>query len=183
MRVIPGMTVIVPCDAAETYKDVQAAYKLDGPVYLRLARPVTPVFTEKNKFEIGKANVLCEGGDIVVFACGIMVHTALECAKLLKKEGINASVVNVHTVKPIDRECVLRMALKCKKVVTVEEHSVIGGLGDTVADVLMGNGNFKFRKIGIQARFGQSGKPDELMTEYGLDLKSIYSCLLYMCGK
>ncbi|MBE6904656.1 MAG: transketolase family protein [Ruminococcaceae bacterium] len=181
MRVIPGMTVIVPCDANETHRAVNALAEMKGPAYLRLARLPSEVFEEEQPFEIGKANVLREGTDIAVFACGIMVKTALDCADELAKQGVSAAVINVHTLKPIDRDCVLKYAKKCGKVVTVEEHSVIGGLGDAVADVLIGNGDYKFKKIGVQDRFGQSGKPDDLLEEYGLSqpqvLKGIQSVL------
>lgn len=181
MRVIPGMTVIVPCDANETHRAVNALAEMKGPAYLRLARLPSEVFEDEQPFEIGKANVLREGTDVAVFACGIMVKTALDCADELAKQGVSAAVINVHTLKPIDRDCVLKYAKKCGKVVTVEEHSVIGGLGDAVADVLIGNGDYKFKKIGVQDRFGQSGKPDDLLEEYGLSqpqvLKGIQSVL------
>ncbi len=169
MRVIPGMTVVVPCDANETKKAVFAAATINGPVYLRLARPATRVFEQNMSFTLGKANVMRSGTDIVLFACGIMVATAMECAAALSQHGISVAVVNIHTVKPIDRVCVLKWAQRCKRVVTMEEHSVIGGLGDAVSDVLLGNGNFAFTKIGVQDRFGQSGKPEMLLAEYGLD--------------
>lgn len=182
MRVIPGMTVIVPCDAEETRRAVMAVAEMNGPVYLRLARPVTPVFTKEHPFEIGRANVLRTGDDITLIACGIMVHQALECAEVLQTRGIKATVVNVHTIKPIDAETVLREAARTKRVVTIEEHSVIGGLGDAVADVLIGKGDFAFRKIGVRDRFGQSGKPDELMREYGLDNESIIANILDFCN-
>ena len=168
MRVIPGMTVIVPADAAEARKATLALADFKGPAYLRLARLATPVFTEDQPFEIGKANVLREGGDVAVFACGLMVNEALEAAKLLEQDGIHASVINVHTIKPIDARCVTEYAEKCGNVVTVEEHSVIGGLGDAVADVLMGKVHCKFHKIGVQDQFGQSGKAADVLREYGL---------------
>ncbi len=174
MRVIPGMTVIVPCDANETHRAVNALAEMKGPAYLRLARLPGEVFEEEQPFEIGKANVLREGADVAVFACGIMVKTALDCADELAKQGVSAAVINVHTLKPIDRDCVLKYAKKCGKVVTVEEHSVIGGLGDAVADVLIGNGDYKFKKIGVQDRFGQSGKPDDLLEEYGLSQSQVF---------
>jgi transketolase len=172
MRVVPGMTVVVPCDAGETVKAVDALAKLQGPAYLRLARPETPVL-EDMPFEIGKANLLREGGDIVLFACGIMVHTALQCADSLAEQGIKATVVNVHTLKPLDEEAIRHWAKKCGRVVTIEEHSVIGGLGDAVAGALIGQGNFAFRKIGVEDRFGQSGKPQDLLREYGLDFEGV----------
>lgn len=171
MRVIPGMTVIVPCDATEAEKAVFAAAEMNGPVYLRLSRSPSHVFEQEMPFEMGKANVLRDGSDVVLFACGIMVKTAMDCAEYLEKEHISAAVVNIHTIKPIDKECILRYAGQCKKVVTMEEHSVIGGLGDAVADVLMGKEQLSFLKIGIQDQFGQSGTPQELMKEYGLDVE------------
>ena len=173
MRVIPGMTVIVPADAKEARKAVFALAEFEGPAYLRLARLATPVFEEDYPFEIGKANVLREGGDVAIFACGLMVSESLEAAKLLEAEGIHASVINVHTIKPIDADCVTKYAEKCGKVITVEEHSVIGGLGDAVADVLMGKVNCKFHKIGVQDQFGQSGKAADVLREYGLTADQI----------
>ena len=173
MRAIPGMTVIVPADAKEARKAVFALAEYNGPSYLRLARLATPVFEEDYPFEIGKANVLRQGTDVAIFACGLMVNVSLEAAKLLEAEGIHAAVINVHTIKPIDAQCVTEWAEKCGKVITVEEHSTIGGLGDAVADVLMGKVNCKFRKIGINDRFGQSGKAADVLREYGLTADQI----------
>lgn len=168
MRVIPDMTVIVPCDANETKRAVKAMVEMNGPVYLRMARMPSPILDMDMPFEIGKANVLREGSDAVIFACGIMVEAALQAAKMLETEGIQTAVVNIHTIKPLDKETILHYARKCKRVVTAEEHSIIGGLGDAVASVLLGNGDFKFEKIGVQDRFGQSGKPFDLLAEYNL---------------
>lgn len=173
MRLIPGMTVIVPADANEAKKATFALAEFQGPAYMRLARLATPVFEEDYPFEIGKANVLREGKDAAVFACGLMVNEALEAAKLLAAEGIEISVINVHTIKPIDAECVTKYAEKCGNVVTVEEHSVIGGLGDAVADVLIGKVCCKFRKIGVNDQFGQSGKAADVLREYGLTADQI----------
>ena len=173
MRLVPGMTVIVPADAKEARKAVFALAEFQGPAYMRLARLATPVFEEDYPFEIGKANVMREGKDAAVFACGLMVNEALEAAKLLAAEGVEISVINVHTIKPIDAACVTEYAEKCGNVVTVEEHSVIGGLGDAVADVLMGKVNCKFRKIGIYDQFGQSGKAADVLREYGLTADQI----------
>ena len=173
MRLVPGMTVIVPADAKEARKAVFALAEFQGPAYLRLARLATPVFEEDYPFEIGKANVMREGKDAAVFACGLMVNEALEAAKLLAAEGVEISVINVHTIKPIDAACVTEYAEKCGNVVTVEEHSVIGGLGDAVADVLMGKVNCKFRKIGVNDQFGQSGKAADVLREYGLTADQI----------
>ena len=168
MRLIPGMTVIVPADANEARKATFALAEFQGPAYMRLARLATPVFGEDYPFEIGKANVLREGKDVAVFACGLMVNEALEAAKLLSAEGIEISVINVHTIKPIDAACVTEYAQKCGNVVTVEEHSVIGGLGDAVADVLVGNGEYTFTKIGVEDQFGQSGKAMDVLRAYDL---------------
>ena len=173
MRMIPGMTVIVPADANETRKATFALAEFQGPVYMRLARLATPVFENDYPFEIGKANVLREGKDAAVFACGLMVNEALEAAKLLAAEGIEVSVINMHTIKPIDAACVTEYAQKCGNVVTVEEHSVIGGLGDAVADVLMGKVCCKFKKIGVNDQFGQSGKAADVLREYGLTADQI----------
>ena len=173
MRLIPGMTVIVPADANEARKATFALAEFQGPAYMRLARLATPVFEEDYPFELGKANVLRVGKDVAVFACGLMVNEALEAAKLLSAEGIEISVINVHTIKPIDAACVTEYAQKCGNVVTVEEHSVIGGLGDAVADVLMGKVCCKFRKIGVNDQFGQSGKAADVLREYGLTADQI----------
>ena len=173
MRMIPGMTVVVPADAKETKKATFALAEMEGPAYMRLARLASPVFEEDYPFQIGKANVLREGKDAAVFACGLMVSETLEAAKLLAAEGIEISVINMHTIKPIDADCVMEYAKKCGNVITVEEHSTIGGLGDAVADVLMGKVNCKFLKIGINDRFGQSGKALDVLREYGLTADQI----------
>ena len=168
MRALPGMTVIVPCDANETFRAVEAAAAMEGPVYLRLARLPSPVFDPGLPFDIGKGNVMREGRDAVIFACGIMVAESLEAARMLAARGMDVAVVNLHTVKPLDGALVRAYAARCGNVFTVEEHSVIGGLGDAVADVLTGSGRFTFQKIGVQDRFGQSGKPEDVLAEYGL---------------
>lgn len=173
MRMIPGMTVIVPADANEARKATFALAEFQGPVYMRLARLATPVFENDYPFEIGKANVLREGKDAAVFACGLMVNEALEAAKLLAAEGIEVSVINMHTIKPLDAACVVKYAEKCGNVITVEEHSVIGGLGDAVADALMGKVCCKFKKIGVNDQFGQSGKAADVLREYGLTADQI----------
>ena len=175
MRAIPGMTVICPADANEAKAATMAIAEVDGPVYMRLARLATPVFEGDmvKPFEIGKANVLREGKDVAIFATGLMVNESLMAAEALASDGIDAAVINIHTIKPIDAECVTEYAEKCGKVITVEEHSVIGGLGDAVADVLMGKVNCKFHKIGVNDRFGQSGKAADVLREYGLTADQI----------
>ncbi len=172
MRVIPGNTVIVPADYNEAVKAITAVSEMQGPVYVRLGRAPSDVLDDA-PFEIGKANVLREGTDVAVFACGFMVAAALHAAEALAAEGKRVAVINVHTIKPIDADTVLAYAQKCKNVVTVEEHSVIGGLGDAVADVLAGKVDCKFKKIGVNDQFGQSGKYQDLLVEYGLDDKSV----------
>lgn len=173
MRVIPGMTVVVPADARETAKAVEALAAMDGPAYLRLGRSGVPVLDDK-PFEIGKANVLRDGEDIAVFACGGMVASALEAAETLESEGKSVAVINVHTIKPLDAALVAEYADKCRNVVTVEEHSVIGGLGDAVGDVALALGEaIKFKKIGVNDLFGQSGKAADLLEEYGLSVGKI----------
>ncbi len=175
MRAIPGMTVICPADATETRAAVMAIADYNGPVYMRLARLASPVFEGDmvKPFKIGKANVLREGKDVAIFAYGLMVGESLAAAEQLAAEGIDAAVINVHTIKPLDADCVKKYAEKCGKVVTVEEHSVIGGLGDAVADVLMGNVSCKFKKIGVNDEFGQSGKANDVLKEYGLTAAQI----------
>ena len=168
MRVLPGMTVIVPCDANECRKAVRAAAEINGPVYIRTARLPTTIFDEM-PFEVGKGNVIRDGKDAVIFTCGIMVEQCLETVEILKEKGMDVALVNLHTIKPIDSALIRTYAAKCHKVFTVEEHSVIGGLGDAVAAELVGSGTFTFKKIGIQDTFGQSGKPADLLREYKLN--------------
>lgn len=170
MRVLPGMTILSPSDANQVYKAVKAASEYDGPVYIRLGRLPSPVLPEQ-PFEIGKANVLREGTDAVIIATGIVVCNALEAAEELAKEGKSVAVVNMHTIKPIDREIIEKYVDSSHKIFTLEEHSVIGGLGDAVMDVI--NGRKPITKIGVQDRFGQSGKPDALLDEYGLSTEKI----------
>ncbi len=179
MRVIPGMTVLVPCDAVEMEKAVFAAAAMQGPVFLRTGRLPTDILTdESTPFTIGKALPLREGKDLVVFACGTMVANALEAAASLEAEGVSAAVVNVHTIKPLDAETIVRYARECGAVVTAEEHSVIGGLAGAVAEALMGKVCVPFEQIGVQDRFGQSGKPQDLFEEYGLTARHIRSACL-----
>ncbi len=172
MRLIPGMTVIAPADATEAKKAVFAMAELEGPVYIRTARLATPVL-EEQPFVIGKANVLTRGEDAVVFTYGLMVSEALEAARLLEADGISITVVNMHTIKPLDTECVLRQAARCGKVFTLEEHSVIGGIGDAVASTLMGQISCSFHKIGIHDEFGKSGKAMDVLKAYGLTAAQI----------
>ncbi|MFP3153584.1 transketolase family protein [Lachnospiraceae bacterium ZAX-1] len=176
MRNIPGMVVINPCDDVEAKAAVKAAYNYVGPVYLRFGRLALPVINDETtyQFEIGKGVILKEGKDVTIFATGLCVSATLEAAKLLAADGIDAEVINIHTLKPIDEALILKSATKTGKVVTAEEHSVIGGLGSAVCDVLSANAPVKVKKIGIQDVFGESGPAVELLKKYGLDAEGIY---------
>ena len=174
MRTLPNMTVLVPADATEMEKAVAAAAEYPGPVYIRTGRLPTDICTEESTpFEIGKANVLRDGKDIAVIACGIMVPQALIAAETLAQEGIGVRVIDMHTIKPLDAAAVLAAARECGAVVTAEEHTVIGGLGSAVAEVLADKQNVPFERVGIQDRFGQSGKPPVLFEAYGLTAQAI----------
>ena len=175
MRIIPGMTVIVPSDDVEAKAAVRAAIEMEGPVYLRFGRAAVPVIndTPDYKFEIGKGVLLKEGKDVTIIATGITVASALEAAELLKADGIDAEVINIHTIKPLDEEIVLASAKKTGKVVTVEEHSVIGGLGSAVCDVLSEKLPTPVKKIGMNDVFGESGPANALVEKYGLDGKGV----------
>ena len=176
MRTIPGMTIINPCDDVEARAAVKAAYEFDGPVYLRFGRLAAPVINKDDyKFEIGKGVMMKEGSDVTIVATGLMVSSALEAANKLAADGIDAEVINIHTIKPIDEEIIINSAKKTKNVVTVEEHSVIGGLGSAVCDVLSEKYPTKVTKIGVQDVFGHSGPAVELLKEFKLDGDGVYS--------
>lgn len=176
MRAIPGMVVINPSDDVEARAAVRAAYAYEGPVYLRFGRLAVPVFNDPDtyKFEIGKGVVLREGKDVTLVATGLCVYESLEAARLLEKDGIDAEVINIHTIKPLDEELIVASALKTGKVVTVEEHSVIGGLGSAVCDTLSEKAPTRVMKIGMNDVFGESGPAVALIQKYGLDAESIY---------
>ena len=176
MRTIPGMVVINPADDVEARAAVKAAYDYVGPVYLRFGRLAVPVFNDEEtyQFELGKGVVLKEGKDVSVFATGLCVNEAREAEKLLAADGIDAEIINIHTIKPLDEELVIASATKTGKVVTVEEHSVIGGLGSAVCDVLSEKAPTKVKKIGVYDRFGESGPALELLAKYRLDAQGIY---------
>lgn len=176
MRTIPGMVVISPADDVEAKAAVKAAYEHQGPVYLRFGRLAVPVINDRPdyKFEIGKGVVLREGKDLTIIATGLPVSNCLEAVEKLAADGIDAKVINIHTIKPLDEELVVAAAKETGKVVTVEEHSVIGGLGSAVCDVLAEKAPTKVMKIGINDTFGESGPAVELLKKYGLDTDSIY---------
>lgn len=176
MRVIPGMTILNPSDDVEAKAAVKAAYEMNGPVYLRFGRLAVPVIndTPQYQFEIGKGVVLREGADIAIIATGLCVSSALEAAKRLEEEEIHAKVINIHTIKPIDEELLIETARECKKIVTVEEHSIIGGLGSAVAEVLSEKVPVLLKRIGINDVYGESGPAVKLLEKYGLDGKTVY---------
>ena len=175
MRMIPGMVVICPSDDIEAKACVKAAAEYVGPVYMRFGRSAVPVINDNPDyhFEIGKGILLKEGKDVTIIATGVCVSEALAAAENLKADGIDAEVINIHTIKPLDRELVLASAKKTGKVVTVEEHSVIGGLGSAVADVLAETGVATLKKIGVQDVFGESGTAVQLLHKFGLDAEGI----------
>ena len=175
MRTIPGMTVIIPADDVEAKAAVEAAINYKGPVYMRFGRLAVPVFNDPDtyKFEIGKGIKLRDGNDITIVATGLMVYEAIEAANTLAQQGIEATVINIHTIKPIDKDIIIEAAKKTGLVLTVEEHSVIGGLGEAVCDVLCENYPTKVVKIGVNDEFGHSGPAVELLKQYGLCAENI----------
>ena len=177
MRTIPGMVVINPSDDVEARAAVQAAYEHQGPVYMRFGRLAVPVINDRPdyQFELGKGVVLREGKDLTIIATGLPVSNCLEAAEKLAADGIDAKVINIHTIKPLDEELVIAAARETGRVVTVEEHSVIGGLGSAVCDVLSEKAPTRVMKIGINDTFGESGPALELLKKYGLDTDSIYA--------
>ena len=183
MRTIPGMVVINPSDDVEARAAVEAAYEHQGPVYMRFGRLAVPVINDRPdyKFEIGKGVTLREGKDVTIIATGLPVSNCLEAAEKLAADGIDAKVINIHTIKPLDEELVVAAAKETGKVVTVEEHSIIGGLGSAVCDVLAAQAPTKVLKIGINDTYGESGPAVELVKKYGLDADSIYAKLKEFC--
>lgn len=178
MRVLPNMTVVVPCDAVETEKATLALAEREGPCYIRFGREAVPVITDEDSpFEIGKANVLRDGKDAVLFANGAMVYEGLEAAKQLAGEGIDLMVINLHTVKPLDQEAVVAAARKTGRVITAEEHQAAGGMGSAVAECLAQHYPVPMRILGMQDGFGESGAPDELMKRYGFSSDAIYQAV------
>ena len=174
MRGIPGMTVLNPADDVSARALIKAAAAYEGPVYVRLGRAAVPVvYEEGTSFEIGKAKRVREGRDACIIATGIMLDKAMQAADILAAEGIEVRIVDMHTIKPLDRDEVLAAAKECGCIVTAEEHSVIGGLGSAVAETVCGEAPCKVKRIGVQDMFGQSGKPDELLKLYGMTAEDI----------
>ena len=174
MKMLPNMTVIVPCDFNQTKAATIAAAEYDGPVYLRFGRPKVPNFTPVDqKFEIGKAQMLKEGADVSIFACGHLVWKAIEAVKQLEEMGINAELINIHTIKPLDTEAILKSVAKTRCIVTAEEHQRNGGLGDSVAQLMALKSPVPIEMVAVNDVFGQSGKPEELLTYYHLDTPTL----------
>ena len=184
MRSIPGMTVICPADGVEAEAAVKAAYEMDGPVYLRFGRLAIPVFHEEGfHFQIGKGEVLRDGTDVAIIANGLLVYEAIQAGEALAEMGINAMVINMATVKPLDEELVLSAAKKCGKVITCEEHSVIGGLGEAVCSLLSEKLPTPVRRIGVNDEFGHSGPAAALLKQFGLSAEHIVEVAKDFCGK
>jgi transketolase len=173
MKMLPGMTVVVPADYNQTKAATEAIANHIGPVYLRFGRPVWPIFTKETDFVLGKAQHLSEGTDVSIFACGHLVWKAVEAGKILEEKGYSVAVINIHTIKPLDTAAVLAAISKTKCAVTCEEHNIIGGLGDSIAQVAAKHLPIPIEYVGTNDTFGESGKPAELLTKYGLDAPNI----------
>ncbi|HEX8140188.1 MAG TPA: transketolase C-terminal domain-containing protein [Pyrinomonadaceae bacterium] len=174
MRGIPGMTVIVPCDAVETKKALRALLQHIGPAYLRLGRAPVPVVSKKSsRFEIGRGVVFGEGNDLAIMACGLMVAKSLEAREALTAEGFKVTVANLHSVKPIDRDLIVRLARRCQAIVVAEEHSIYGGLGSAVAEVTSAEFPVPIEFVGLRDTFAESGAPDDLLSAYGLEAADV----------
>lgn len=173
MKMLPGMTVIVPCDYAQTKAATMAIAESEGPVYLRFGRPVWPIFSADKPFEIGKAQQFSEGTDVSIFACGHLVWNAIQAGAILQEKGISVEVINIHTIKPLDEAAVLQSLRKTKCAVTAEEHNVIGGLGDAIAQCAAKHFPVPIEYVGTNDTFGESGTPAQLLKKYGLDVPDI----------
>ncbi len=184
MRTIPGMTVICPADDVEARAAVRAAYEMEGPVYLRFGRLAVPVFHgDDYKFQIGKGEVVKDGNDVAIIANGLLVYEAIKAAQELEAAGIHARVINMATIKPLDEELVLKAAKECGKVITCEEHSVIGGLGEAVCGLLSEKCPTTVRRIGVNDEFGHSGPAVDLLKQFGLSSDHIVEVAKELCGK
>jgi transketolase len=177
MKMLPGMTVIVPCDYAQTKAATMAIADYVGPVYLRFGRPVWPIFTSTMPFEIGKAQVFSEGTDVTIFACGHLVWKAIEAGRILEEKGISVELINLHTIKPLDTAAIIKSVQKTRCAVTAEEHNIIGGLGDAVAQTVAKNLPTPIEYVGTADTFGESGTPDQLMKKYHLDTPDILAAV------
>ncbi|WP_314663891.1 transketolase family protein [uncultured Selenomonas sp.] len=184
MRTIPGMTVMCPSDDVEARKMVHAAYEMDGPVYIRFGRAATPVYHDESfSFTVGKGEVLQDGSDVAIIAAGILVPEAIEAGKRLAAEGIKARIINMATIKPLDEELVVRAAKECVRIVTVEEHNILGGLGEAVAGVVAEHAPVLVHRIGVRDEFGHSGPATELLKQFGLTADEIVAQTKTIVGK
>ncbi|MDO8662206.1 MAG: transketolase family protein [Candidatus Omnitrophota bacterium] len=183
MRVIPNMNILVPCDGPQAAEAVRAAVNTDGPFYIRLGRPKVPTLENKGKFELGKAQVLSEGNDIAILACGIMVTEALTAVNNLAKQGVKARLINVHSIRPIDCQTILKAAQETRGLVVCEEHNITGGLSSCVDEIVAENNPARVMRIGVRNRFGQSGEPAELLKEYNLTSADIERAALTCYSK
>jgi len=177
MKMLPGMTVIVPCDYNQTKAATIAIADYVGPVYLRFGRPVWPIFTSPADFKIGKAQSFSEGKDVSIFACGNMVWNAIQAGAILQEKGISVEVINIHTIKPLDKEAIINSLRKTRCAVTVEEHNIIGGLGDAISQLAARHLPTPIEYVGTKDTFGESGKPTDLLKKYGLDIPDIVTAV------
>lgn len=183
MKMLPGMTVIVPCDYAQTKAATEAIAEYEGPVYLRFGRPAWPIFTSERPFEIGKAQYFSDGTDVTIFACGHLVWNAIQAGAILEEKGVSVEVINIHTIKPLDEEAVIKSIRKTKCVVTAEEHNIIGGLGDAIAQVAAKNFPVPIEYVGTKDTFGESGTPVQLLKKYGLDVPDIVAAAVKVMSR
>lgn len=173
MKMLPGMTVVVPCDYTQTKVATKAIANIEGPVYLRFGRPSWPIFTKEEDFVLGKAQYFSEGTDVTIFACGHLVWNAIQAGAELEAKGISVEVINLHTIKPLDEEAIIKSIKKTKCAVTAEEHNIYGGMGDAVAQVAAKNFPIPIEYVGTKDTFGESGTPTELLKKYGMDVSDI----------
>jgi len=183
MRVIPNMNILVPCDGPQTAEAVNAAFCASGPFYIRLGRPKVPTLENKGKFELGKAQVLAEGNDIAIIACGIMVAEALAAVESLAKQGVKARLINVHSLRPLDTQVILKAARETRGIIVCEEHNIIGGLASSIDEIVAENTPTRVVRIGVKNRFGQSGDPAQLLKEYNLTSADIEKAALACFAK
>ena len=183
MKMLPGMTVIVPADYNQTKAATMAIAEMDGPVYLRFGRPVWPIFTQESDFVIGKAQKISAGTDVSIFACGHLVWKAIEAGRILEEKGISVEIINIHTIKPLDSTAILASISKTKCAVTCEEHNIIGGLGDSIAQLASKNLPIPIEFVGTNDTFGESGTPAQLLTKYGLDAHNIVAAAEKVLGR
>lgn len=178
MRMIPGMTIVTPCDAVQAYRATAAVAEFEGPVYFRLGRTATPIMTDQQTpFEIGRANTMRDGSDVAILSTGSVLRLALEAADSLASRGISARVIDVHTLKPLDEQAVLNAATECGAIVTVEEHSILGGLAGAVCETLCASQPTPVERVGVNDTFGESGEPDEILEKYGITAHAVVNAV------